>query len=119
MERIGDRAAAAFLAGRVALTTGEVGAARERMPALLESALDGGDPAFGRLARRTVADALRYAAAEDTLARLREGHGSVPPAATGRRLPTIGGRAPAQTTGSWLATMFDSAAGPAAPRPRP
>lgn len=113
LERLGDGAPAAFLAGRLALTTGEVGAARERMPSLLEGALAGGDRALERLARRTVADALRYAASEDTLARLREVDGPTPTAVTGRRLPTIGGPAPAQTTGSWLAAMFDSTAGPA------
>jgi hypothetical protein len=115
LERVGDGAAAAFLAGRIALMTGEVGAARERMPSLLEGAGAGGDPALDRLARRTVADALRYAASDDALARLREGDGPrTEVTTTGRRLPTVGSPTPAQTTGSWLTAMFDAGAGPAA-----
>ncbi|MEX2466015.1 MAG: hypothetical protein WD995_03850 [Gemmatimonadota bacterium] len=106
LQRAGDTEAAALLAARVALATGQVDALLGHADVLLAEAKAGADPALRRLARRTVADALRYAAPDDVLELLREGTERAP-APSGRRLPTIGHPVETDGTGSWLTSMLE------------
>jgi hypothetical protein len=114
LRRAGAHTAAGLVAGRLALATGHVEAAQESVDALLSDSGKGRDDALAGLARRTVADGLRYGATADTLARLREGAVALPgrsgPATpnAGRRLPTIGSPPDDPGIGAWLVGMLES-----------
>lgn len=125
LRRAEAHTAAGLVAGRLALTTGHVEAAQESVDALLSGSSKGRDEALARLARRTVADGLRYGATPETLARLREGQAgspaspdppahpspsadAAPPApSAGRRLPTIGSPPASEGIGARLAGMLE------------
>ena len=124
LRRADAHTAAGLVAGRLALTTGHVEAAQESVDALLSGSGKGRDEALAGLARRMVADGLRYGATAGTLARLREGAaaspertGPAPPPGSarhtgaartaGRRLPTIGSPPDVPGIGAWLAGMLE------------
>ena len=125
LRRIDAPVAAGLLAGRLALTTGEAEAAQGSIDVLLASPIEGHDEALRMLARRTVADGLRYGAPEAVLGRLKEGMAAPSPSGpSGRRLPTIGnvagdrGVGRSQGSGEWLAAMLEPTTSGSVPLPR-
>lgn len=133
LRRADAHLAAGLVAGRLALTTGQLEAAQESVDALLLGPRTGSDAALAGLACRAVADGLRYGATAETLGRLRGGvpsqaaseatapgsiatRPSTAPAATaGRRLPTVGGPPGIRGIGAWLGAMLEPTGAAAIP----
>ncbi|MEX2472950.1 MAG: hypothetical protein WEA34_12255 [Gemmatimonadota bacterium] len=135
LERLGRPDAAAFLQARTALADGRTDGLMDTAERSL-AATDAEDPALRRLGLRSAADALRYAATDTALERLRAAGGGVEAGSTGTgrsgpaddataagkgvRLPTLGGPLsslpggpPAATPGTWLSHILEG------PRDRP
>ena len=106
---------ALLLASRLALATGRQDRVMDRVQAADGfSAASTSPSALHRLALRTAADALRYAAPDDLLADLRRAGAPIAATTAGRRLPTVGSTGSASTSpshsgdpGEGLAYLFE------------
>lgn len=108
-------AMATLLAGRLALTSGDASAARQRAHFVLNepsspSELSSGGVGLWALALETLADALRYTETDDRIAEIRQLAAQLPSAAAaGTRLPMVGDRRP--DAGAFLTSVLAGGVG--------